>query len=181
MSNRNLNEVDRKKEELSITMRFFIFLTLLLTLVSCGGEDSEEIEEITQGAFDETLQPGTYRITPDDFKESASRLQSVYISSSDNDDVFDILRIKFDPQPWIRTEDDESVIVSGEEIFVAIRSGPRVLTEELGTATHNVIEYDGVAISNRKRPHIIFTPSPPVSVLVPVPGPVIVESNGDED
>ena len=159
-------------------MRYFILLTLLLALVSCGVDPEEneapdsEIQEITHELFHETLQPGMYRITPDDFRQSASRLQLVYIRSSNRGDVLDILCIKFDPKPWMFTEDDEPVILHGEEILVGIKSGSKVFTEELDyMETYNVIEYEGVAISNRKRPHIVFMPSPPSPepVLVPVP------------
>ena len=198
MSSRNLNNVDRKEEELSITMRFFILLTLLFALVSCGidpqenGAQDSEIQEITHELFHETLHPGLYRITPDDFMQRGSHLQLVYIRSSNRSDVLDILCIKFDPEPWMFTEDDEQVILHGEEILVGIKSDSTVFTEELDNMeTYNVVEYEGIAISNVKRPHIVFRPSPPVpetvspltpvNPLTPAPEPVIIEGNGDED
>ena len=182
MSSRNLNDVDRKEEELSITMRFFILLMFLFALVSCGIDPKEneapdsEIQEITHELFHETLQPGTYRITPDDFTQRDSRLKLVYIRSSNRGDVLDILYIKFDPEPWMFTEDDEQVIFHGEEILVGIKSDSKVFTEELDNMEiYNVVKYEGIAISNMKRPHIVFTPSPPVpepvNPLTPVPEP----------
>lgn len=163
-------------------MRFFILLTVLLALVSCDSQqkpitgpvmdamldEPDEFPEITISPVHQALQPGTYRIILNGFEQRHSRLQSVYISSGSGD-VLDVLRIKFNPQPWIFTEDNELVVRLGEEIVVGINSGPKTFTEELGTETRNVIEYEGIAIANLTRSNIIFQASPSVA------------SDGDDD
>ena len=174
-------------------MRFFILLTVLLTLVGCQNEqmpltgvvmdavmdepstgiismeDSDRFPEITiSPGVHQVLEPGTYRMILNGFQVSESRLESVYISSGSGD-VLEVLRIKFDPQPWISTADDGFVVRLGEEIVVGIKSGPKIFTEELGPETHNVIEYVGTAIANLTRFNIIFQASPSV------------ESDGDDD
>lgn len=161
-------------------MRFFILLMVLLIFVSCQNEQIPGTDMVMNGVMDESsmdipspedsdrfpeitispgvhqvLQPGTYRMILNGFQVSESRLESVYISS-DSGDVLDVLRIKFNPQPWIFTADDEFVVRLGEEVVVGIKSGPEIFTEEPGAEVHNVVEYEGTAIANLTRPNIIF-------------------------
>ena len=120
------------------------------------GSSHPEFPEIT---ISSTLEPGKYRMKIDGFVENESRLESIYIQQWDALLVFEVLRIRFNPQPWLHTEDNEMVVLSDEEIVIEITDPPEIVSRTVGGTTHNVIEYQGVAIANLTRPYIVFMPS----------------------
>ena len=168
-------------------MRFFILLMVLFALVSCDkGQEPvtgtiidvmmpesshPEFPEIT---ISSTLEHGKYRMKIDGFVENESRLESVYTQQWGALLVFEVLRIRFNPQPWLRTEDSEVVVLSDEEIVIEITGSPEIVSRTVGGTTHYVYEYEGIAVANLTRPYIDFKPSPPIEPMLdsePEPDP----------
>ena len=132
-----------------------------------------------------TLEHGKYRMKIDGFVENESRLESVYTQQWGALLAFEVLRIRFNPQPWLSTEDDEMVVLSDEEIVIEITGPPEIVSRTVGGTTHYVYEYEGIAVANLTRPYIVFTPSPPIEPMLdsepePDPDPE-PESNPDPE
>ena len=176
-------------------MRYLILLMVLLALVSCDrGQEPvtgtvidvmmpesshPEFPEIT---ISSTLEPGEYRMKIDGFVENESRLESVYIQQWGALFVLEVLRIRFNPQLWLRTEDNEMVVLSDEEIVIKITGPPEIVSRTVGGTIHNVIEYQGVAIVNLTRPYIVFETSPPIELdNDDDDADLHLQENGDDD
>ena len=152
-------------------MRILILLTILIVLTSCEnaqimddviGEASpasvyDDLPEIT---ISPNLETGMYRMNVDRLSKSNSHLESVYIQKWGALLVLNILRINFNPQPRMHTTDNQDIIRSGEKMVVEITGPAETTTKEYGSTIHHIIEYEGVAIVNLTRPHIVFEASP---------------------
>ena len=152
-------------------MRILILLTILIVLTSC--ENAQIMDDVIgerppRSVYDDlpeitispNLETGMYRMNIDRFSESNSHLESVYIQKWGALLVLNILRINFNPQPRMHTTDNQDVIRSGEKIVVEITGPAKTTTKKYDSTIHHVIEYEGVAIVNLTRPHIVFEASP---------------------